>query len=725
MPGLPYKVLVVTSCTGKKYHSPKYMLTFDDLKDPDILYRKEQELSNYKMPAIQMYIGKQHGHVVEGLRMLRSKYGHDYIDLMIVSAGYGLLDEKDTIVPYNASFSDMKTQAIIDWSRHLNIKESLEKAMQKYDLIIFLLGANYLQSLSLPVKADHGQKLIFISGWSSSELIPDLDNYWLIGSSQKDATIYGSALVSLKGLFFKMVCREIAKDATELQKIFTDPEYLYCILYRYRKDIIDKQLHLFEDSKLPSFEEVASERIATASKYRRKFAGFIVKEKDLAANYLVGKKLKYFIPDWDDRVDPDYDFINDLHKRGYKSPYEHDKYAHEIYSEPNYDGILVSISVLDKNKKKLIGDKGIHNYLRFPNTYPIMADCGAFSYVDSEEPPFKTAEVIGYYEKFGFDYGVSIDHLIVGDFERNHAIRKKRYDLTQKNAEEFYKLCKAGNYSFKPIGVAQGWDPKSYRESVEKLIDIGYDYIALGSLIPKEPQQIYKIMRAIAPIIPEYLDVHLFGITSPKGMQSFCKLGATSFDSTSPLRQAWLSARSNYYTMELVNSSAVSINGYKKYAALRIPFVNPKELEESLITELEKLEKEALRAVRAFGKRLVDLQEVLDCLMAYEIKHNYSRVVRAEKKASLIKDESKQEKEYEKILKKKEKSERQIQIHKELYKEVLENRPWEKCDCKICKEIGIEVIIFRGNNRNRRRGFHNTYVFYKQKQQLLSNMRVK
>ena len=37
----------------------------------------------------------------------------------------------------------------------------------------------------------------------------------------------------------------------------------------------------------------------------------------------------------------------------------------------------------------------------------------------------------------------------------------------------------------------------------------------------------------------------------------------------------------------------------------------------------------------------------------------------------------------------------------------------------ICKEIGMDVIIFRGNNRNRRRGFHNTFVFYK----LLSRIR--
>jgi hypothetical protein len=48
------------------------------------------------------------------------------------------------------------------------------------------------------------------------------------------------------------------------------------------------------------------------------------------------------------------------------------------------------------------------------------------------------------------------------------------------------------------------------------------------------------------------------------------------------------------------------------------------------------------------------------------------------------------------------------------YQEILTARPWERCGCPICREHGIEVAIFRGNNRNRRRGFHNTRRFYDQ-----------
>ncbi|MNI93696.1 hypothetical protein D3C73_1516870 [compost metagenome] len=68
--------------------------------------------------------------------------------------------------------------------------------------------------------------------------------------------------------------------------------------------------------------------------------------------------------------------------------------------------------------------------------------------------------------------------------------------------------------------------------------------------------------------------------------------------------------------------------------------------------------------------------------------------------------------EYDKILGEKR------EVHEDMYREVLSERPWEQCGCNICRKIGIDVIVFRGNNRNRRRGFHNTHVYYSQIQEL-------
>jgi hypothetical protein len=46
------------------------------------------------------------------------------------------------------------------------------------------------------------------------------------------------------------------------------------------------------------------------------------------------------------------------------------------------------------------------------------------------------------------------------------------------------------------------------------------------------------------------------------------------------------------------------------------------------------------------------------------------------------------------------------------YRRTLEARPWEKCQCNVCTSIGMDVLIFRGSNRNKRRGAHNTLMLY-------------
>lgn len=58
------------------------------------------------------------------------------------------------------------------------------------------------------------------------------------------------------------------------------------------------------------------------------------------------------------------------------------------------------------------------------------------------------------------------------------------------------------------------------------------------------------------------------------------------------------------------------------------------------------------------------------------------------------------------------------------YSELLRDEPWNECGCRICEEHGIEIAIFRGNNRNRRRGFHNTRRFYDEFEEVLPKMLV-
>jgi hypothetical protein len=54
----------------------------------------------------------------------------------------------------------------------------------------------------------------------------------------------------------------------------------------------------------------------------------------------------------------------------------------------------------------------------------------------------------------------------------------------------------------------------------------------------------------------------------------------------------------------------------------------------------------------------------------------------------------------------------------EHYRRVLTDAPWRTCTCRLCRRHGVEMIIFRGTERNKRRGFHNLSVLAERMQTL-------
>jgi sigma54-dependent transcription regulator len=44
------------------------------------------------------------------------------------------------------------------------------------------------------------------------------------------------------------------------------------------------------------------------------------------------------------------------------------------------------------------------------------------------------------------------------------------------------------------------------------------------------------------------------------------------------------------------------------------------------------------------------------------------------------------------------------------YRHTLMLKPWRQCQCPMCRSLGIDILIFRGLNRNKRRGPHNTLM---------------
>jgi hypothetical protein len=415
--------------------------------------------------------------------------------------------------------------------------------------------------------------------------------------------------------------------------------------------------------------------------------------------------MRFIFADSLDTVDPGYDFHMDRNAPD-RALHWDDQYPHELMSRPPYDGVLVSRAVVGDQRP---GGKytsaqamrfrrlGARRFLRLDSAkfqdMPIFGDCGAFSYVTEEVPPYTPADMLEFYADAGFTHGCSVDHIIF-DFDREESgpvagssDARRRYDITLANAAEFLKLSSSLGPGFTPLGVAQGWSPSSIAESATRLQQMGYDYIAIGGLVPLRAEDIHRCLESIRHRLSTSTKIHLLGFAKAEQIDQFVRYRIASFDSTSPLIRAFKDARANYYLD--------GPTGLEYYSAIRIPQalentrlmrgVKSGKLKQENLLQLETT---ALDAVRGYGKNAVALEDAVEAVAEY---------------GSLLAPDTTDDSYVR---------EKWRQSIREQTERTLSARPWTRCDCSICKEISIEVMIFRASNRNKRRGFHNLSVFH-------------
>ena len=135
------KMLVIGSCTGdKNVRDCPGLLTQADFDDLSQFRRREAELSAWALPARELYTGWQHRYMMNGVDAIRYRFGTSACSVKIVSAGYGLVDEEQRLVPYEATFQGQRPKWIRDRSQTLGIPTAVRNAVVGFDLVLFLHG---------------------------------------------------------------------------------------------------------------------------------------------------------------------------------------------------------------------------------------------------------------------------------------------------------------------------------------------------------------------------------------------------------------------------------------------------------------------------------------------------------------------------------------------------------------------------------------------------------
>jgi hypothetical protein len=268
--------------------------------------------------------------------------------------------------------------------------------------------------------------------------------------------------------------------------------------------------------------------------------------------------------------------------------------------------------------------------------------------------------------------GCSVDHIIMD--KANKKTRQERLDITKNLAKECFELHHDRGYTFELFGVAQGWDIRSYNESVDYLKELGYERICLGGLVglktvsdrPTE-LSVVSLLQNLAPKLEQFEKVHVFGRGDLTLFSVYKKTGVTQFDNNI-MRKSWADEHRSYMLYD------PSKNDMQYYTAIRIPLL-------SKDPGISEMEKPVFEALKAFDEGRMDRASFLDVLRTHVSNFNRNR-------------------------------KNPIQIRPKYLMPLLKDKPWTKCECEICREDGIHVDVFRRRMRNTRRAFHNVYNYY-------------
>ena len=217
------KILVIGSCTGAKDDAgcpAGARLTVADFDDAARLRRREKELSKWLRPAAEMYTGRQHTQMMDGVRLIRSTFRSEACDVAILSAGYGLITENRPIAPYDITFQVMPKPLIKARGEKLGVPVAIRKLIADYSVVFFLLGDDYLRSAQPPLVPSGKQRFIAF-GSPKLRIAPGFDVI-IIPSAQKEATHFGDGVVTLKGRMFHLLAAGLKQKPKMLDGVVRD-----------------------------------------------------------------------------------------------------------------------------------------------------------------------------------------------------------------------------------------------------------------------------------------------------------------------------------------------------------------------------------------------------------------------------------------------------------------------------------------------------------------------
>jgi len=228
------RTLVLTPCSAKKRSQVLEPALAADLANPERRRQVTARLADYSLPAAEMYTGRHHRLVMEGMQAVWQQWGRHTLDLAILSGGYGLLHADEMIIPYDVTFDQFAGEALSDWGAMLQVPTKAAALVRQYDLVFLLLSGSYLAVLDLPLDVPDSVQQIVLTGQDSMELVPSKPNlHPFVAAGSVAARRWHVKAPHVRGFLFGRLCAQVVQHGPGLLEwLYHHPEDTELLFYK-------------------------------------------------------------------------------------------------------------------------------------------------------------------------------------------------------------------------------------------------------------------------------------------------------------------------------------------------------------------------------------------------------------------------------------------------------------------------------------------------------------
>lgn len=163
----------------------------------------------HTVPAKELYQGRQHPYVDSAVATLRQN-GHT-VDRYFISAGFGLVEESESLPPYEVTFSSMTDREIDARASTLGIPDAFVGLVSdpRYNLVLVPVGNDYTRSAQLEAAIPEVPETTTVVLFNQEPIADSHANVASISARNADAKRHGVGAVALKGYYVENLARNL------------------------------------------------------------------------------------------------------------------------------------------------------------------------------------------------------------------------------------------------------------------------------------------------------------------------------------------------------------------------------------------------------------------------------------------------------------------------------------------------------------------------------------